>query len=92
VKCPLVKGKCWEHKCNWYIQLQGTHPQTGVIIDQWACSMAILPVLMIETNKNVRENTAQQADFRNQVFKTALDRVALGAPGDSARVLEAKRG
>jgi hypothetical protein len=54
--------------------------------------MAILPVLMIETNKNVRENTAQQADFRNQVFKKVADGVALGKPGDSARVLEAKRG
>lgn len=72
-----------------YIQVQGMHPQTGVVMDQWVCSMAILPVLMIEQSKVTRENTAQQADFRNAVFKTALDRVSLGKPGDGARVLEA---
>ena len=45
-------------RCAWYVKLQGKNPQTGAEIDDWRCSMAWQPLLMIEATgiqSNVNE-------------------------------------
>lgn len=72
--CPLYKEECKALDCAWFVQLRGTHPQTGADIDEWACAVAWLPVLLIETAKEVRQGAAATESFRNEVVKaqTAL--------------------
>lgn len=69
--CPLYKKPCIEHKCAWYIQLVGAHPQTGAPLSEWGCSIAWLPVLMIEQSKEVRQSAAAIESFRNESVNNA---------------------
>ena len=72
--CPLDKFKpCRQHECGWFIEVRGTHPQTGEEIAEWGCSMAILPVLMIENGKQSHQSTAAIESFRNEVVKANQD-------------------
>jgi hypothetical protein len=57
------------HKCPWWNQLRGKHPQTGAEVDEWACSISWLPMLMVETAKEVRQGAAATESFRNEVAK-----------------------
>lgn len=63
--CPLIKKPCMKHDCEWYTQLQGTHPQTGVAINEWGCAVAWLPALLIEGSKETRQAAAAIESFRN---------------------------
>ena len=47
-QCPLLKKKCIKHKCVWYNMLQGNHPQTGAMVQEWGCSIAWIPLLLVE--------------------------------------------
>jgi len=49
MNCPLNKFepcKLWE--CAWFIQLHGKNPMTGADLDEWGCSVAWLPMLLVE--------------------------------------------
>jgi hypothetical protein len=70
-KCPLIQAKCWEHGCNWYIQVQGNHPQTGQETSQYDCAVAWLPMLLIENALVGRQTSAAVQSFRNAVMATA---------------------
>lgn len=70
VSCPL--GHQCEtakdniiHRCAWYIQVRGKHPQTGVDLDEWGCAMAWTPVLLVENAMTNRSNAAAIESFRN---------------------------
>lgn len=69
--CPFnqmdVSKVC--HKCPLYIQLRGLDPQTGEPVDKWACSIALLPVLMIENSQQQRQTGAAVESFRNEMVK-----------------------
>lgn len=67
--CPLLNKECIQFKCALWTQLRGTHPQTGEEIDEWACAIAWLPVLLIENAKEVRQGAAATESFRNEVVK-----------------------
>ncbi len=60
-----------EHNCEWYIQLQGKHPNTGQDINEWGCAMAWMPILLIENAKEVRQGAAATESFRNEMTKQA---------------------
>lgn len=86
--CPFngkdVSKVC--HKCPLYVQLRGSNPQTGQEVDQWSCSLAILPILMIETSQNARHTTAAVESFRNEVVKdNAAISSALQIASEAAR-------
>jgi hypothetical protein len=69
--CPF-NGKGVEkvcHKCPMYIQLRGRHPQTGQEIDQWGCSFAFTPILLIENAQQMHQTGAAVESFRNEVVK-----------------------
>lgn len=64
--CPLNKFQpCKTTQCAWFVQLRGNHPQTGNEIDEWACAIAWLPILMVEAAKEVRQGAAATEGARN---------------------------
>ena len=69
--CPLIKKKCIEHKCAWFTNVSGTHPQTGVEFDRWECSITFIPLLQIEQTKAALGNQAATVEVRNGVAKVA---------------------
>lgn len=67
--CPLLNKKCIEHKCSWYVQVHGQNPQTGDTVSEWQCSVALLPLLLIENSKQQRSTSAAVESFRNETIK-----------------------
>ena len=66
-KCPLLNKKCIKHQCIWYNMLQGTHPQTGQDVQEWGCSIAWLPLLLVENSKATVGVKAATESFRNEM-------------------------
>ena len=66
-KCPLLNKKCMKHQCVWYNMLQGTHPQTGQDVQEWGCSIAWLPLLLVENSKATVGVKAATESFRNEM-------------------------
>jgi hypothetical protein len=86
--CPLIKGKCKGFDCLWWIQLRGTHPQSGQEVDEYDCSMRWLPILLIENAKESRQTAAAVESFRNHVVRdqSAIDaRIIAGVEGPRSR-------
>lgn len=68
--CPLNNFEpCKKFDCCWFIQVRGTNPQTGEEEDSWVCSIALLPILLIENAKEVRQGAAATESFRNEMVK-----------------------
>lgn len=65
--CPIYRKPCKALDCAWFIQLRGTNPNTGVEIDEWGCSIAWLPILMIENAKETLQAAAAIESFRNEM-------------------------
>lgn len=69
--CPLVKKDCLQLQCAWFMQLRGKNPNTGQDIDEWGCSIAWLPVLLVENSQQQRHTGAAVESFRNEVVKSS---------------------
>lgn len=69
--CPLLKKDCVQLQCNWFIQVRGMDPNTGKEIDEWGCSIAWLPHLLIENANQTRQAGAATESFRNEFVKSA---------------------
>jgi hypothetical protein len=65
--CPLIKKDCVGLKCVWFTQVRGTNPNTGKEVDEWACAVAWLPVLLIENSQQQRQTGAAVESFRNEM-------------------------
>ena len=71
--CPLLTFDpaqpegCIEHRCAFYTQVQGQHPQTGEVLNEWGCAIAWMPVLTIETSQQTRQAGAAVESLRNEV-------------------------
>jgi hypothetical protein len=76
--CPLMKSKrelvC--HKCAWYTHIRGMHPQTGEEIDRWDCSISLLPILMIETGRQMGTANEALVALRNDFTEGNNKRIA----------------
>jgi hypothetical protein len=57
-------------KCLWHTHLRGLNPQTGQEIDQHGCSIAFLPMLLIENSQQQRQTAAAVESSRNELVKT----------------------
>jgi len=76
-KCPLLNKKCIKHQCIWYNMLQGKHPQSGQNVQEWGCSIAWIPLLLVEnTGKQVQTNASVES-FRNEMVKANMVTLAL---------------
>ena len=67
--CPLIKKDCVGLQCAWLTQVRGTNPNTGQEVDEWACAMVWLPMLLIENSQQQRQTGAAVESFRNEVVK-----------------------
>lgn len=85
--CPLLKGPCLEHGCEWYSHLIGANPQTGEQVDQWVCVVVALPMLMLENSQQQRQTGAAIESFRNEMV-AGNDRAAALLAGRTAGLLE----
>lgn len=65
--CPLIKKDCIQLQCSWYTQVRGTEPQSGKEVDEWACAIAWMPMLLINTAQEVRQGAAATESLRNQM-------------------------
>lgn len=71
--CPLhnkyVRKVC--HTCPLYVKITGKNPQSEEIIDRWNCSLAFLPMLLIENAQMSRQTGAAVESFRNETVRRA---------------------
>lgn len=69
--CPLYKKDVSKvcHKCEWFAQIKGKHPQTEEQLDTWGCAVTWLPLLLVNTAQEVRQGAAATESFRNDVVK-----------------------
>jgi len=82
--CPLDGFKpCRQLECAWFMQIRGTNPNSGEPVDEWGCSMAWMPMLMIENSQQQRGTSAAVESFRNEMVKSneVGQRVLLAAAG-----------
>ncbi|MDB9996593.1 hypothetical protein OAE49_06210 [Gammaproteobacteria bacterium] len=89
--CPLNGFEpCKKFDCAWFIQLRGTDPNTGEEVDDWGCSMAFMPILLIENAQQSRQTGAAVESFRNEMVKANdLNRDILAAQAQPKQRLEA---
>ena len=69
-KCPLLNKKCIKHQCVWYNMLQGKNPQTGLDVQEWGCSIAWIPLLLIENSQQIMGKKAATESFRNEMVQS----------------------
>lgn len=69
VICPLLKKECIEDECKWWTHVYGTNPQTGNPVDHHDCAIPWIPILLVETAKEVRQGAAATESFRNETVK-----------------------
>lgn len=82
--CPLNGFQpCKQLECAWFMQIRGTNPNTGEEVNDWGCSMAWLPMLMIENSQQQRSTGAAVESFRNEMVKAneVGQRVLMAAAG-----------
>lgn len=74
---------CRQLDCAWFIKLVGKNPNTGADIEDWGCSMALMPILTIENSQMQRQTGAAVESFRNEMVKNneVGQRVLLAAAG-----------
>lgn len=69
--CPLNSfAPCKQLDCAWFLQIQGKNPNTGEDVNDWGCSMAWLPILLIENSQQQRQTGAAVESFRNEMVKS----------------------
>lgn len=68
--CPLDNfNPCRQLDCAWFLKLRGQNPNTGEDIDDWGCSIAWFPILLIENSQQQRQTGAAVESFRNEMVK-----------------------
>jgi|TARA_Y100000114_G_scaffold61563_1_gene56454 hypothetical protein len=50
--------------------LQGKHPQTGMDVQEWGCSIAWIPLLLVENSQQILGTTAATESFRNEMVQS----------------------
>ena len=56
--------------CAWFLKIRGHNPNTGEEVDDWGCSVAWMPVLLIENAQMSRQTGAAVESFRNEMVKS----------------------
>jgi hypothetical protein len=71
LKCPL-----WQkamhlvcHNCPLWIAIRGIERNTGKEVDEWRCSLAVLPHLLVENAHQTRGAAAATENLRNIIAK-----------------------
>jgi len=68
--CPLNNFEpCKQFDCSWFMKISGTNPNTGEPTEEWGCSMAWLPILLIENAQQSRQTGAAVESLRNKMIE-----------------------
>ncbi len=75
--CPMHRKSMRDvcETCPLWTKLVGQDPQSGKQVNQWNCSLAWLPMLLIENSKETRSAGSAIEDMRNKIVERQ-DRVA----------------
>jgi hypothetical protein len=86
--CPLHKVDTSTvcHRCPWWTRIVGKHPQTDETLDQWACAVALLPILLIENAQQARATGAAVESFRNNMVEGVMEAIDTAARGAQRRL------
>lgn len=82
--CPLNNFEpCKQLECAWFLKLTGSNPNTGEPLDEWGCSIAWMPIIMLENSQMQRQTGAAVESFRNEMVKAneVGQRVLMAAAG-----------
>jgi hypothetical protein len=55
--------------CAWFVHMRGTDPNSGKEVDEHSCSMAWMPMLLVENALHTRHTGAAVESFRNEMVK-----------------------
>lgn len=70
-QCPLNNFEpCKQLDCAWFLKIRGHNPNTGEDLDDWGCSIAWMPILLIENSQQQRQTGAAVESFRNEMVKS----------------------
>ena len=50
--------------------LQGKHPQSGLDVQEWGCSIAWIPLLLVENSQQIMGTKAATESFRNEMVRS----------------------
>ncbi len=67
--CPLIGNDCIHLQCKFFCKIQGRDTNTGKDVEEWNCSIAFLPLLLIENSGQQRQTGAAVESFRNEMVK-----------------------
>jgi len=68
--CPLNGFEpCKQLECAWFVQMRGADPNSGKEVDEYACGIAWLPMLLVENAMQSRQSGAAIESFRNEMVK-----------------------
>lgn len=68
--CPFIKKECVGIQCALYTKVQGRDMNTGRDVEEWACAVAWLPMLLIENSGQQRQTGAAVESFRNEMVRS----------------------
>jgi hypothetical protein len=69
--CPLNNFEpCKQLDCAWFIEIHGTHPNTGEPVKDWGCTMVMMPMMLLENAKQQHSTSAAVESFRNEMVKS----------------------
>lgn len=89
--CPINNFEpCRQLDCAWFINVRGTNPNTGEDLDNWGCSVAWLPVLLIENASQSRQTGAAVESFRNEMVRANQASLELLTGEVNARINNSK--
>ena len=72
--CPFYQKPQSEvcHKCALWTLVRGKDPQSNEEFNEWRCSLAWLPVMIIEAAQQSRQTGAAVESFRNEMVRQNL--------------------
>jgi len=81
--CPLHRTDMSKvcHVCPLWVKIMGKHPQSEDSIEHWNCSLAFLPMLLIENSQMQRQTGAAVESFRNETVVANQQAVSAMAEG-----------
>lgn len=56
-----------KHKCPKWVNVKGSDPQNGAVLDHWGCSDTFLPMLLVENARQSMQTGAAVESFRNEM-------------------------
>lgn len=65
------------HVCPMWTQVRGSDPNSGEDVNRWNCSLAWMPMMLIENAQQQRQTGAAMESFRNEMVKASNARLGM---------------